>query len=79
MSRLLEDSEQFRNTNKARNLYNQDDNYNIGNSRALSDGDERGRGELNGVVGTATDISKRNEAESRNLYGKNNPYSIENA
>lgn len=79
MSRLLNSSESFRQTNKARNIYNQDDTYNVGNSRALSDGDERGRGELNGVVGTATDIFKRSEAESRNLYGKNNPYTIENA
>ena len=79
MSRLLDNSEQFRNTNKARNLYNQDDTYNVGNSRALSDGDERGRGELNGVVGTATDITKRQESFAKNLYGRNNPYNIENA
>lgn len=79
MSRLLENSEGFRTSNVARNIYDKEDNYNIGNSRAKSDGDDFGKGETSQGIGSATDISKRNEAATRNIYNKNKPYNISNA
>jgi hypothetical protein len=44
----------------------------------LSDGDDRGRGENNGSVGTKTDISERKTLQARNLYGPTNEYSSVN-
>ena len=79
MSRLLENSEEFRNQNIVRNIYDDGDEYNSGNSRALSDGDEFGKGETAQGVGSATDIAKRNELQARNIYTRNNEYGIANA
>lgn len=79
MSRLLENSAQYREELLAKNVFNKEDTYNINNSRALSDGDEFGKGENNGSVGSATDIQTREELKAKNLYSKNNPYNIENA
>lgn len=73
MSRLLENSEQYRNPLLAKNIFTGDDEYNVGNSRALSDGDEHGKGETN-TIGSATDIAKRNQLEAKNIYTKNKPY-----
>ena len=79
MSRLLENSDEFRNREKARNEYTNNDEYLSGHPNALSDGDEKGKGQTDESVGGATDISKRNESAARNRYNKNNPYNINNA
>lgn len=79
MSRLLENSENFRIQNITRNIYDKEDTYNIGNSRALSDGDEFGKGLTAQGVGSATDIRKREELAAKSLYNKENPYNINNA
>lgn len=79
MSRLLENSKQYRDELLAKNVFDNNDPYNINNSRALSDGDEFGKGENNGSVGSATDIQTRDELLTKNLYDKNNPYNIDNA
>lgn len=78
MSRLLKNSDQYRDPLIAKNVFSSNDEYNIGNSRALSDGDEFGKGETN-TIGSATDIAKRNELKAKNIYTKNNPYDIESA
>lgn len=74
MSRLLENSEQYREENLVRNSYDKNDSYEIGHENALSDGDELGKGELNGQVGSATDIKTRNSLMSKNLFNKNREY-----
>lgn len=79
MSRLLNNSENFRTSNIVRNIYDKEDNYNVSNTRAKSDGDEFGKGENNGSIGSVTDIAKRNELQTKNLYNKNNEYGIGNA
>lgn len=79
MSRLLENSGQFRDQQRARNTYTNNDEYVTGHPNALSDGDEKGKGQTDQGVGSATDISKRTEASARNLYNKNNEYGIANA
>lgn len=67
-------SAQFRKEELARNKYTTNNVYNEGSSDALSDGDELGKGELNGSIGSATDIVKRNTLQSKNIYSANNPY-----
>lgn len=78
MSRLLDNSDQYRDPLIAKNFFTNNDEYNIGNSRALSDGDEHGKGETN-TIGSITDITKRNQLEAKNLYTKNVPYDSSNA
>jgi len=60
-------AEQFGNILLARNEYNYGDLYDSSNTGALSDGDDRGRGENNGSIGTKTDISERKTLQARNL------------
>ena len=78
MRRLLENSGEFREKNIARNSYDNNDTYNVGHENALSSGDELGKGELNGSVGSVTDIKSRNTAKARNLYNSNNEYNAGN-
>lgn len=78
MSRLLENQKEYRDTMLAKNIFTNEDNYNIGNSRALSDGDEHGKGQTS-TVGSATDILKRNQLQAKNLFNKNNPYDASKA
>ena len=79
MSRLLENSPQYRDTHIARNIFDKNDNYNVAHPNALSDGDEWGKGLLNGQVGGLTDIKSKERMLVKNMYNQNNPYDIENA
>jgi hypothetical protein len=80
MSRLLNvHSPGFRKTNMARNLYDDNNKYESGHERAVSDGDEWGKDENNGSVGGATDILKRTQSLARNTYSPNNEYNSSNA
>lgn len=79
MSRLLDNSKEFRDKLLAKNFHSKENEYQIGNTRALSDGDEKGKGEFNGSVGSSTDIQKRKELLAKNRFGKNNEYDISNA
>lgn len=79
MSRLLDNSVPFRKKNVAKNTYNENDTYELGNSRALSDGDEWGKGLKNDQVGSLTDIESRETSIARNIYDKNKPYNDINA
>ena len=74
MSKLEELSAPFRKCEVARNNYNFNDEYNAGNADALSTGDELGKGENNGCVGSATDIKKRKQLIAKNCYNYNREY-----
>lgn len=78
MSRLLDNSDQYRDPLIAKNNFTNSDEYNVGHSRALSDGDEHGKGETN-TIGSVIDISKRQELEAKNKYTLNDPYDASNA
>lgn len=73
MSRLLDNSPQYRDPLIAKNAFTHNDDYNIAHENALSDGDEHGKGETD-TIGSATDIRKRDQLEAKNLYTKNDPY-----
>jgi hypothetical protein len=79
MSRLLENSPEFRDAHIARNPFNKNDNYNVAHPNALSDGDEAGKGLLNGQVGGLTDIKSKEKMVAKNMYNQNNEYNISKA
>jgi len=74
MSRLEEVNLPFRTQQLAKNDYNNNDEYVAGNPDALSTGDEQGKGEFNGQVGSATDIKTRKVLMTKNKYNKNREY-----
>lgn len=74
MSRLEDISVQYRETSVAKNDYNKNDEYSAGNPNALSTGDEKGKGEVNGQVGSATDIKTRQTLLTKNKFNKNKEY-----
>ena len=74
MSRLEELSLPFRKKLIAKNIYNENDKYEISHPNALSNGDEKGKGELNGQVGGLTDIKTRESLLTKNIYNKNREY-----
>jgi len=78
MSRLLENSPQYRNPLLAKNEFTNNDEYNVGHENALSDGDEHGKGETE-TIGSATDIKKRKQLEAKNQFTQNDPYDITKA
>jgi hypothetical protein len=59
----------------SRNVYNGDKSYSSVNKNALSDGDEKGKGDVNGQVGSSVDIQNRIDNMGRNRYGVDNEYS----
>lgn len=65
MSRLEEISLQYRTCTIAKNDYNINNKYVVGHEDALSTGDEQGKGEANGSIGSATDIKTRNKLLSK--------------
>ena len=73
MSRLLDNSDQYRNPLLARNEFTNNDEYQVGHANALSDGDEHGKGETD-TIGSATDIKKRAQLEAKNIFTINDPY-----
>lgn len=74
MSKLEDYSAGFRKTNIARNSYNINSEYVAGHPNALSTGDEKGKGEVNGEIGGATDIKERKKEVVKNRYNKNKEY-----
>lgn len=79
MSRLEEINAGFRAQTLVKNGYKNNDEYNSGHENALSDGDELGKGELNGQVGSATDIRVREKLKAKNKYNNGNEYNASNA
>jgi hypothetical protein len=74
MSRLLESGKEYREKLIAKNSYNRNNEYTNSHKNALSDGDEHGRGELNGTIGTSVDIKQRETLIAKNKYNSNNEY-----
>lgn len=74
MSRLEGISLPFRVKHIARNAYDENDKYEVGHSNALSNGDEPGKGEVDGQVGGLTDIRTREKSMARNRYNRNREY-----
>jgi hypothetical protein len=79
MSRLETESVTFRNNVVAKNIYNNNDQYNAGNPNALSTGDEKGKGLVNNVAGGLTDIKTRDKLITKNKYGYNKEYNSSTA
>lgn len=78
-SRLLDMSVTFRKNNVARNDYDSEDQYNAGHANALSTGDEKGKGETENSIGSATDIKERKEEIAKNKYNSGKMYDASNA
>lgn len=74
MSRLEDISLPFRECTVAKNDYDNNDAYVAGHPDALSTGDELGKGEMNGEVGSATDIKTRSVLMTKNKYNRNREY-----
>ena len=74
MGNLLENSKQYRDKQIKSSIFNNSDAYAISHSRALSDGDIQGKGELDKSVGSSVDIEKRNTALSKSVYSNTKPY-----
>lgn len=51
-----------------KNIYNADDSYSSSHKNAISDGDEKGMGDNNGVVGTSNDNLIRNDLLLKNKF-----------
>jgi len=62
----------------ARNEYDNDGKYGSTNKNALSDGDNKGKGDVDGQVGSRTDINNRISITGKNEYGDNNGYGVTN-
>ncbi len=74
---LLSTSKSIRTAQLARQKFAKDGNvYNAANPDALSDGDDLGRGELAGQVGTRTDIASRTTSLARQQYNPQNVYRV---
>jgi len=71
-------SEKFRKEHLTRNSYDSKNLYNSNNRNAQSDGDEkgneRGKGENNGQIGSLSDINKRTELIASNKFGEKKRY-----
>jgi len=74
MSRLEDISAPFREAQLNTNDYKTTKLYDAANPDALSTGDEQGKGENNGSVGSATDIRTRNGLLAKNKYNSNHEY-----
>jgi hypothetical protein len=75
MSKLEEVSAPFRKTEVARNMFNYNDEYTLGNPEELS---PIGKGENNGEVGSAVDIATRKVLVAKNPYNYNREYNAGN-
>jgi hypothetical protein len=62
----------------SKNSYNSNNFYSSVNKNALSDGDEKGKGDVNGQVGSSIDIQNRIDNLGRNRYNGQNEYSSVN-
>ena len=82
MSRLEDNSKEYRDENLKRNakLYTENKPYSSGSKRALSDGDEWGKGDNgSGQVGGKTDIKTRKTLMTKNTYNRNKEYNDKTA
>lgn len=76
MSKLEDESVAFRKIEIARNLFNYNDEYTIGNAEEIS---PIGKDEnSNGDIGSAADIAARKTLIAKNEYNYNNEYNAGN-
>jgi hypothetical protein len=68
-------AQKFRTEVLGPNIYKEDKGYSSNNKNALSDGDAKGKGELDGAIGSSVDIQNRIDNINRNRYNSNNGYS----
>lgn len=78
MSRLLENSDEYRNKLISKNTFSSSSPYNFSHPNALSDGDEKGKGQTN-TIGGATDIKQRETLLTKSKYNSGNQYNVSNA
>ena len=71
---LTKIAEAQRNALLSKNDYNTSKEYSAVNKDALSDGDEKGKGELNGSIGSATDKAEKNKLVVKNIFTPENQY-----
>jgi hypothetical protein len=79
MSRLEGVSLPYRNCSIAKNDFDDNDQYSTGHPDALSTGDEDGKGELNGSIGSKTDIAVRKCELSKNKFQQGRQYDVTTA
>lgn len=58
----------------SKNDFNTGNEYSAVNKDALSDGDEYGKGELNGSIGSVTDKAEKNKLVVKNIFTPDNEY-----
>ncbi len=78
MGKLLDFSEPFRRENISRSIYNANDRYQSGHTRAISDDKtpEWGKGRVDDRVGGSIDIQKRQQLKTKNDYTFDNQYGV---
>ncbi len=80
MSRLEGISKPFRDTLLSKDIYTNGKPYEQSNSRAISDGDEHGKGDNgSGSIGSRTDIIQKSKLISKNKYNNDKSYDSSNA
>ena len=55
-------------------MYGSNNSYGLTHPNAISDNDEKGKGENSGQVGSVTDINTRNQVVATNKFNKNKGY-----
>jgi len=70
-------AEKERQAHLTRNSYVEKNGYGVTHENALSNGDEKGKGET-GTIGSSVDIQARVENLLRNPYSSNNQYNSKN-
>jgi hypothetical protein len=71
---LTKIAEAQRNALLAKNDYNTANLYSAVNKDSLSDGDEKGKGDLNGSIGSKTDKIEKNKLIVKNIFTSDNEY-----
>lgn len=79
MSRLETISKPFRESLIAKDIYADNKPYEQSNSRALSDGDEHGKGEKGGSIGSKSDMIQKTKLLAKNKFSSNKEYNSSNA
>jgi len=74
MSNLEKISVSYRKSNLVKNDYSETDQYTNGHPDEISNGDEKGKDQNNGQVGSATDIKVRETLVAKNKFNKNKLY-----
>jgi hypothetical protein len=71
---ILNDNKIYRELMLKRNAYSKNDEYNGSHPNALSTGDEKGKDENGGQIGSSSDILARERMLKFKKFSSNNPY-----